>query len=260
MDWPAFYLPRADGTFEATGASAGPWDPGLQHGGPPSALLARAMEAEPSPVPQRLARLTVEILRAVPVGRLSIRAETVRPGKKVALVEATGSVDGVECLRARGWRIEVPTLPGPVLEHPKVVPAIPDHGEAAAWDGAYLGGYMGAIEWRPTSGSMAERGPADVWARARFPLIAGESTSPFCRAALLADSGSGVGLSFDLGKIFAINVDLTLLMWRDIAGEWIFMSARTLSASAGAGMAETDLGDESGIAGKVLQTMVVAGR
>src|SRR3712207_8497182 len=37
------YVPTADG-FTATALTIGPWDPGLQHAGPPAALLARAAE------------------------------------------------------------------------------------------------------------------------------------------------------------------------------------------------------------------------
>lgn len=260
MDRPAFYRPLEDGRFEATGATAGPWGPGLQHGGPPSALLARAIEREPAPVPQRLTRLTVEILRPVPVAPLSIRVEVVRPGRRIALLEASGEVEGVECLRARAWKIEVPDLPGPTLSYPGEIPPVPGQSELSAWPGAYLGGYMSAIEWRATSGSLSERGPAEVWARPRVDLVEGEETSALCRVAILADSGSGVGLSVDLETVLSINVDVTLTMWRELVGEWVFMSARTVSGPVGAGMAETALGDLDGFGGKVLQTMVVAGR
>ena len=41
----AFYLREADDVFVPTTATVGPWDPNLQHGSPPAALLARAMLA-----------------------------------------------------------------------------------------------------------------------------------------------------------------------------------------------------------------------
>src|SRR5918997_827416 len=40
----AFYLPSEPGRFRATELTRGPWDPGLQHAGPPAALLGRAVE------------------------------------------------------------------------------------------------------------------------------------------------------------------------------------------------------------------------
>jgi len=40
----AFFLPEGDDRFVATELGRGPWSPGHQHAGPPSALLARAIE------------------------------------------------------------------------------------------------------------------------------------------------------------------------------------------------------------------------
>ena len=63
-----------------------------------------------------------------------------------------------------------------------------------------------------------------------------------------------------LSQVFAINVDLTVVLWRELPGDWIFISARMVSDRFGAGMAETDLSDAAGRAGKVLQTLVVSNR
>jgi hypothetical protein len=50
----AFYLPTADpDRFAATSRTVGPWDPGSQHAGPPSALLTRQIERLPSSIPGR---------------------------------------------------------------------------------------------------------------------------------------------------------------------------------------------------------------
>src|SRR6266545_5598257 len=114
MEPRAFYLPLGDGRFESTPATAGPWSADAQHGGPPSALLARAFERlEPDPN-QRLARLTVEILRPVPVRPVTVAARIVRPGRRVTLLEGSLRVDGQDYLLARGWRIGRPVTPTPV--------------------------------------------------------------------------------------------------------------------------------------------------
>ena len=58
----AFYEPLGDGRYRATPATIGPWSPGLQHAGPPCALLAHVLERL-SPRPgARIARLSVELL------------------------------------------------------------------------------------------------------------------------------------------------------------------------------------------------------
>ena len=103
-----FYEAAGADTFVATEATIGPWSPDAQHGGPPSALAARLMEAHEPAENQRLASVTVDILRPVPPGKLTARTATIRPGKRVALLETVLEAGGQEVLRARGWRIAVP--------------------------------------------------------------------------------------------------------------------------------------------------------
>ncbi|MGA1552173.1 MAG: acyl-CoA thioesterase domain-containing protein, partial [Ilumatobacteraceae bacterium] len=62
---------QAEALFEESGdrlapteLAAGPWDPANCHGGPPSALLARAVERhDDEGVEWQVARLTIELLR-----------------------------------------------------------------------------------------------------------------------------------------------------------------------------------------------------
>ena len=127
----------------------------------------------------------------------------------------------------------------------------------AAWRGAYVDGYMSAIEWRPVAGSLGKPGPGVAWTRARLPLVAGEETSPFARAALVADSGSGVSASVDFSKWHCINVDLTVSLHRDPAGEWLLLDSVTITDPGGSGLAVTRLADQNGAVGWGLQTLVI---
>jgi hypothetical protein len=81
---PAFWLPEGN-AFRATEATRGPWSMDHQHGGPPAALLARALEldAATSAVPLRAARITVAIHRPVAIDLFRVSVEPVREGKKV---------------------------------------------------------------------------------------------------------------------------------------------------------------------------------
>src|SRR5690606_6137492 len=55
------FEPLGDGSFRATEVTRGPWDPGAQHGGAPSALLGRAIEAVEPGAEMRVARVTLEL-------------------------------------------------------------------------------------------------------------------------------------------------------------------------------------------------------
>src|SRR3954447_5189490 len=76
----AFYLPLGDGRFISTEHTGGPWDPRLQHAGPPSALMTRAIEAAPGAWPGHVVRVSVDILGPVPVAEVGVRTQTLRSG------------------------------------------------------------------------------------------------------------------------------------------------------------------------------------
>src|SRR6476661_6593760 len=89
----ALFHRRPDGTFLPTDLARGPWSADALHGGPVGALLAMAAEAELAGAGVAPVRLTVELLRPVPVAPLTLQAEVVRPGRKVRLV-AVRLLDG----------------------------------------------------------------------------------------------------------------------------------------------------------------------
>jgi hypothetical protein len=263
----AFFEPAGTDrhSFVATPAAAGPWSAQSQHGGPPSALAARAMELhEPDPG-QRLARVAVDILRPVPVGKVTLATRTVRPGRRVALIETVMEADGQAVLHARGWRIATPDAPVPAV--PPVGSQTPPPPPEAAQPhqaqirGAHTAGYLEAIEWRYVAGAGFESlGPAVVWARPTIPLIPDEEASPMGRALLIADSGSGVSATLDARRFLFINVDLEVVLTRDPEGEWVLLDAATTIGEQGTGLAETKISDTRGPCGIATQTLLVARR
>jgi acyl-coenzyme A thioesterase PaaI-like protein len=73
--------------YRATELALGPWYPGALHGGAPAALLASALAAGVPDSALRVARVTYEFVRPVPLGELSIELSVVRPGRRVTLLE-----------------------------------------------------------------------------------------------------------------------------------------------------------------------------
>jgi hypothetical protein len=256
---PAFYEPAGPGRYLGTAATAGPWSPEAQHGGPPSALAARELERHEPGEGMRLARVSVDILRPVPVGELSVRTRTVRPGKRVALLEAVVTADGQEVLVARGWRIATSEA-APIVGKEDQVPEIPATGRAPRFPGGYVDGYLSAIDWRFVAGRLDEPGPCQVWARPRIPLLPGEEISPLSRTLLVADSGSGVSMVLDPTKYIFVNVDLTVILHRDPVGEFVLLDAESTMGGTGTGLAETQLADTTGVFGVGIQTLFVGPR
>lgn len=185
------------------------------HGGPVAALLAtllteRAAELSAS---LRLARLSVDFLGALPVADLDAVVTVPRPGRRVALLEATLSVAGRPIASGRGGFIDAsaagdrhpadyasgPDTPGEIA--PLVAaPPLPEPQPQRFFTGAPAFGYGDASEWRFTSGSFAEPGPAGVWSRARVPLIAGTPLSGLQRLLILADAANGISGELPWGQ------------------------------------------------------------
>lgn len=257
----AFYEPLDDDRFASSPSTAGPWDPRWQHGGPPSALVARALGRLPSPRPAtRLARVSVDILRPVPVAELRVRAWIEHSGRQVDLVVGSLTADGREVLRVTGWRLAVTPRSVPAVPDPAVPPALPSAPAPVAWPGARTEGYISTVEWRFTRGEPGVFGPAEVWARPRVALVAGERTSPLGQVLILADSGHGLSAALDPRRWLFVNTDLTVLLHREPAGEWLHLAAQSVIDEDGSGMAQTRLSDERGGLGSCLQTLFVTPR
>ncbi len=256
---PAAIFERTGDRFLPTEAAVGPWDPGALHGGPVTMLLARAVEAIPSPEPMDVVRLTVELLRPVPVAPLDVAAELERPGRRVQLVGATVTSEGVEVARGRALRIRradlgVATEPPPAPPLPAAVPPPPDWSGHAAY-------HVLAVEMRFVRGGSAwrEPGPASAWVRLKLPVVAGEEPSPLERVAAAADFGNGLSGVLDPYQHLYINPDLTIHLQRPPEGEWICVDART-EIGPGYGLAQSALYDARGEVGRSLQSLFVEAR
>jgi hypothetical protein len=204
------------------------------------------------------ARFTCEILGAIPVGELEVRARVARPGRSVELVEAAMSSGGRDVASARAWRVlraQSPSVPASAAPPPE----LPDAATERTPRG-WVDGYLSAIEWRPVKGDFASPGPANVWARLRYPLVPGEETGPLERVLTVADSGNGLSSQLDIAQWQFINPELTVHLHRDAAGEWTYMEALSTISAGGAGLATTALADRDGPLGTGAQALLVTRR
>lgn len=248
--------------FLPTDLARGPWSPQAQHGGAPAALLARLVEAADDGAAMQVARLTIELLRPVPIAPLAARVRLLRPGRKVQLVEAAlwhGETEVARCTALRLRRADVP-LPADLPRTPP--PPAPGEGldSLPPWSEQvdYQAFHNAAVEHRFVRGSFAEPGPATDWIRLRVPLIAGEATTPLSRVAAAADFGNGVSwvLHRHAGYSF-INPDLTIYLHRQPAGEWVCLDAVTWPQATGIGLAESLLHDVHGPIGRAAQSLLI---
>jgi hypothetical protein len=264
----SFFEPDGDG-FVATEATRGPWDQDAQHASPPAALIGREIErlgggriGGGDGPPAQVGRITFEILRAVPIGPVRVSSEVARPGRRVEMVEAAMTdAEGVELIRARGWRLRADQVDFEAPDGFPDPPPGPDGLESRPFfeTGSDVG-YHTAMDYRFAQGAFIEPGPATAWLRMAVNLVAGESPTPLQRLLCAADTGNGISAALDYRKFLFINVDLTVHIHRVPQGEWVCLDAVTLPEETGLGMADTRLFDERGSLGRAVQTLLVAER
>lgn len=244
--------------YRPTGLAEGPWSPDAQHGGAPAALLAGAIEKTPSEVEMVVARVSVELLRPVPLAPLALVTKMVRPGRRVQLVAATLTHDGQEVAQALGLKVRKADLELP-FEQPDDEPIPPpEQGRPANFfvnAGAFA---IKAMEIMMMEGDISEPGPGKAWLRLRVPLIEGEETTGVERVAAAADFGNGVGNLGGSDRSWGfINPDLTIRLARPPVGEWVYLDSRTRIEPTGTGLATSMLADEAGRLGVAAQSLFV---
>lgn len=256
---------RRDGEFFIPAdESRGPWHPDYLHGGPVVGLMAHALQNAAARPDLRLARLTVDLLRPVPAQPLTVETETVRPGKRLHLLEGRLLADGQEVTRASALFLEQKDLSVPAhgqfpageLAPPGEDQPLRSLAEAANWGSRYSPeGFHTTAQAVVLEGTRGQ-GHGRVWMRLPLPLIAGESTDPLVTAAALCDFGNGVG-QLHLGQQRgSINADVTLYLHRAPRGEWLGLEATGRMQDNGMGLVETTLFDGDGPVGRVLQATI----
>ena len=263
MELPAsLYIP-VDGGYEATALTIGPWDPGLQHAGPPAALLLREAERASGIDGGQTMRLAYDIFAPVPVGPIRLSASVVRPGRRIELVEAvlTGG-DERPLMRLAAWRMRT-REDGAADVQPPTHPAAAGPEDSRPEDAAFFTedvAYHRALEWRFAAGSFNSPGPASAWTRPECELVAGEPMTPLQHLLVMTDAASGISAALDWNRATFANVDLGVALHRPPKGDWLGMDATTVLGGTGAAQCYAVLFDEAGAIGRSTQSLFVEPR
>ena len=256
-----FRLTDAGATIHPSPLASGPWNAAHQHGGPVSGLLTRALDEIEAPVPMRLARVTVEMFRGVPLTPLRMETRIARAGRRIQGVEASLYDGETQVARATGLRVRRdetlaemntdaaldPELGPPPVGQPQMpllknVPRFP--------------GFIRAVDIhvRPPAKNGED---AYVWTRLLCRLVDGETPSPTVRLASLVDFASGTGNVMDYDRYTSINPDLTLHILREPRTEWIGIRGSTLRAEDGIGQSSATVFDELGPIAQVQASLLI---
>jgi len=247
-----------DGTrFSPTELARGPWSNDHQHGGPPAALLGRAIERLGPGF--HVARTTIELLRPVPLAPLEVRASVAKPGRTVERAEASLFADGVLIASASALRIRTREV---AIAEASPAPDARGPDSFERFEFPFFQhpiGYHRAVDARFARRKWGDRS-VTVWMRPTAELVLGETTSALQRVLILVDAESGVCPPLDPMRHTFVNPDLTLYLERPLEGEWLGMDIRSAAHANGVGLAESLLFDAKGALGRAAQSLVVASR
>lgn len=260
----AFFVPERDGTLVASVWTRGPWDNAMQHGGPPSALLARAVDRELGAEHREWipVRTLVELVRPVPIGRMRPHALVEWKGNRALRAVATLEADGTEVARARVTMVRR-TDPTPETAQGALGPenGFPPPDTWPPFEFSFFldpVGYHRAMELRIEGSWPAASTRA--WSRMRVPLVEGEEPSGWQRALCFADAAHGVAPGLDPREHLLLNPDLELALSRRPRGEWIGLDIHTTTSGIGTGLTRSRVVDLEGEVGGASAALVVRPR
>lgn len=255
--------PRGE-KFRATDFVRSTWTSHIQHAGPVSALLVRALERCEQRDDTRLSRVVVDLLGPVPAdGDLWVAAKRERSGRQIELMSAEMLGMGPDgqprpVARASGWRML--TLDTSALLSAPVTP-LPPRSEGVNRNLAdnFDRNYVHSLEWLWLTDHMAP-GPGGSWLRPQVDLVQGEEITPLERLFAVADCANGIGSKIDIRKYTFLNTDLVVHLHRVPVGAWTGIRAETMYGPDGVGTTVGTLFDDEGAVGVIQQSVLVRPR
>ena len=249
---------RVDGDrVSVSPQAAGPWDSTMQHGSAPASLVVWAAEAIPTQAPMRIARVSIDLMRPVPLQPLTLETEVLREGRKIQLCAVRLRADGVLAVAATVLKVRLKNeaLPADV-SGPRVELPSPDKSpeDPAQFTNSP---FVTGMQLRSARGKFGVPGPGAIWYRVVRPLVEGQAVSQAVRAVVAADFCNGTSAALDFRQWTFLNADLTVSMAREPVGEWILLDAESWIGPDGAGLSMARLADEKGYFGRAVQCLVV---
>ncbi|WP_204079930.1 thioesterase family protein [Mycobacterium riyadhense] len=247
-----------DGEYQAfspTDYTRSNWDPEIQHGSPPLALLTKLIEELSAGSRLRIGRLSLDILGAIPVSPVRARAWVERPGSRVSMIIAEMIADRVVA-RVTAWLLAVSDTVDTASDRYRPLVEGPAQPRPAAFANAR--GYFDALDWRPqkTDGQFA----AVSWFSPLAHIVDTEPTSALQRLTAVVDCANGVGAVLDPSEFVFMNTDTVVHLHRLPTGHDFALRARASIGPDGVGVTTCEVFDKAGFVGTSAQTLLVQRR
>ncbi|MBN1094185.1 thioesterase family protein [Blastococcus sp. TML/M2B] len=221
--------------------AASPWSDEMLNGHHMGGLIGWGVQRD-SPDPEfQLSRMTVDMVRAVPMVPLRVETRRGRDGRRLRAVDVSVLAGDLEVLRGSAVLLRR-------SEHPDSEPYAPTPWDVPSPE-QIEGGPTGPMSWEIRRiNPWGSAGPGRVWMRETAAFVEGEELTPLVRAALMADFTNPLSNSGPDGLAF-INTDVTMYLARDPRGEWIGMESAGHLGHEGVAFGTTWMYDQDGLIG-----------
>jgi len=247
-------------------ACVGPWGKEWLHGGPVAALCTAIAEELVPDADRVTSRLTLELIKPVPLAPLEVQGEILRSGRRLSLVDVEIRAAGAVVAFARLQRtsqmpIELPELEGTGVElrGPADRPEdfVPMLQTGSPVDRAPFVRDATVIR-TPRETGIYEPHPTEAWICVFADLLPGVPMSTTAAAMAAADYGNALGAPEAPGtNTYFPNADLSVHLARPPVSAWIRMAPQTTWLVEGIGHTRCELADQRGMLGTSAVTLVM---
>ena len=226
------------------------WKADQMHGVATSGALGRAVEHAAIELGRddlQPARFTVDLFKAPSMSPCSTRAEILREGPRILVVDAE-LIQDEECVaRARALFLKPGETPSGVVWSDEEIPQPPPVDIAPPTEEPHVPFFFSDAGWSQDFTVHQNAGRKQMW-QITLPVVLGETTTPFQGLAGAADSTSMV-VNWGSEGVQHINTDITLSISRLPTGREVGLSALSWYANAGIATGTAVLFDRHGVLG-----------
>jgi hypothetical protein len=252
-----FLTRTGDQTFQPNPSAVGPWGPDTVSGLAVTGLVGYAAEQGCGDAEYVGTRLTIDMVRMAVMGELRLETNVLREGRRLRLIDVTITQNDRNVAHGRGIFVRRSQTPVGRVWSPTVAMAAPPAPDETPLYGPkpYFGPDAlpaGDFEaWRDTTQEKY------VWYDFEASLVDGEPSSPFVRAAAVADVSNPL-MNWGSHGLQFVNSDITMLLTREPQGTMLGLAARDRQEAGGVSVGTAVMFDTVGAIGLTTVTSLAS--
>ncbi|AWB83461.1 thioesterase family protein [Corynebacterium liangguodongii] len=247
----SYFRRTGDMAFAPTSHCEGAWSAQDYHFSSLAGLIVHVAQRSREPGDtKRLVRVSYDILGRLPLEEASVEAKTIRPGRKIELVEVTVHLAGRAAIIARIWYLDALDTSDVETATQQTYPA-PEECKDQGFSGMWEGGFIRQLVGRKVTG--LPEGTFFSWFTSETTMVDTDERIALAEYFSRIDIANGIAVHHSPTEWAFPNVDLTVHLYRYPSGRWNGLESTNVWGPDGAGLTSTILHDIDGPLGRAEQ-------